>query len=65
MQQIKHFSLKLNVLPYVLVEKNNRMKHLTLTQRHALNAYLQCGKTKSEISTLLNVNRSTVYIAQT
>ncbi len=37
------------------------MKHLTLAQRYALNAYLQCGKTKNEIAILLNVHRSTVY----
>ena len=37
------------------------MKHLTLQQRYALKAYLECGKTKSEAAELLNVDRSTVY----
>jgi IS30 family transposase len=37
------------------------MKHLTLQQRYALKAYLECGKTKSEAAKLLNVDRSTVY----
>lgn len=37
------------------------MKHLTLAQRYALKAYLECGKTKSEVAKLLKVNRSTVY----
>ena len=37
------------------------MKHLTLQQRYALKAYLECGKTKSEAAKLLRVDRSTVY----
>lgn len=37
------------------------MKHLTLEQRYALKAYLECGKTKSEAAKLLEVDRSTVY----
>lgn len=37
------------------------MKHLTLAQRYALKAYLECGKTKSESAGLLGVDRSTVY----
>jgi len=37
------------------------MKHITLEQRYALNAYLICGKTKSEAAKLLSVDRSTVY----
>lgn len=37
------------------------MKHLTLAQRYALKAYLECGKTKSEIAKLLGVDRSTIY----
>lgn len=37
------------------------MGHLTLQQRYALKAYLECGKSKSEASDLLRVHRSTVY----
>jgi IS30 family transposase len=37
------------------------MKHLTLEQRYALKAYLECGKTKSETAQLLGVHRSTIY----
>ena len=37
------------------------MKHLTLEQRYALKAYLECGKTKRETADLLGVDRSTVY----
>ena len=37
------------------------MKHLTLQQRYALKAYMECGKTKSEAAKLLKVDRSTVY----
>ncbi len=37
------------------------MKHLTLEQRYALKAYLECGKTKKETAELLNIDRSTVY----
>jgi transposase, IS30 family len=36
------------------------MKHLTLAQRYALKAYLECGKSKSEIARLLSVGRSTI-----
>lgn len=41
--------------------KKNQMKHLTLEQRYALKAYLECGKTKNEVSKLLGVDRSTIY----
>jgi IS30 family transposase len=37
------------------------MKHLTLQQRYALKAYLQCGKSKTEAAILLKVHRSTIY----
>lgn len=37
------------------------MGHLTLQQRYALKAYLECGKSKSEVSELIGVHRSTVY----
>jgi len=37
------------------------MKHLTLQQRYALKAYLECGKTKNEAAELLKVDRSTIY----
>lgn len=37
------------------------MKHLTLQQRYALKAYLECGKTKTEAAKLLKVDRSTIY----
>ena len=37
------------------------MRHLTLQQRYALKAYLECGKNKSEAAILLGVDRSTVY----
>lgn len=37
------------------------MKHLTLAQRYALKAYLECGKSKSETAKLLCVDRSTIY----
>ena len=37
------------------------MKHLTLEQRYALNAYLECGKSKSDIAKKLGVDRSTIY----
>jgi len=37
------------------------MKHLTLQQRYALKAYLECAKTKNEIAKLLQIDRSTIY----
>jgi len=37
------------------------MKHLTIQQRYALKAYLQCGKSKTEAALLLKVHRSTIY----
>lgn len=37
------------------------MKHLTLAQRYALKAYLECGKSKSETAQLLGIDRSTIY----
>ncbi len=37
------------------------MKHLTSEQRYAINAFLLCGKTKSEIAQLIGVHRSTIY----
>lgn len=37
------------------------MKHLTLAQRYALEAYIECGKSKSETSLILGVDRSTIY----
>lgn len=37
------------------------MGHLTLAQRYALKAYLECGKSKTETAKLLGVDRSTVY----
>lgn len=37
------------------------MKHFTLAQRYALKAYLECGKSKSEIAKLLGFDRSTIY----
>ncbi|QKG78894.1 IS30 family transposase [Tenuifilum thalassicum] len=37
------------------------MKHLTLEQRYAIKAYLDCGKTKSEIARALKVHKSTIY----
>lgn len=37
------------------------MKHLTLEQRYALKAYLECDKTKSEAAKLLGIHKSTVY----
>ncbi len=37
------------------------MKHLTLEQRYAIQAYLNCGKGKKEIASLLGVHRSTIY----
>lgn len=41
--------------------KNNRMKHLTLKQRYALKAYLECGISKKEMATRLGVHKSTIY----
>lgn len=41
--------------------KKIRMKHLTLEQRYALKAYLECGITKTEASRRLGVDRSTIY----
>ena len=41
--------------------KKNQMKHLTLEQRYALKAYLECGKGKRETADLLGVDNSTVY----
>ncbi|MCK9562465.1 MAG: IS30 family transposase [Bacteroidales bacterium] len=37
------------------------MRHLTLEQRYALKAYLECGKSKNETAELLGIDRSTVY----
>lgn len=37
------------------------MGHLTLGQRYALKAYLDCGKSKKEAAKLLGVHRSSVY----
>lgn len=37
------------------------MKHLTLAQRYALKAYLECGKSKSETAQLLGIDRSAIY----
>jgi len=37
------------------------MGHLTLKQRYALKAYLECGKSKTETAKLLGTDRSTVY----
>lgn len=41
--------------------KKLQMKHLTLEQRYALKAYLECGKSKSETAKLMGVDRSTIY----
>jgi len=54
------FSLNANVRPLVS-SKKLQMKHLTLAQRYALKAYLECGKPKGELAKLLSVDRSTVY----
>jgi IS30 family transposase len=56
----KVFSLGANVRP-LFSSKKIRMKHLTLAQRYALKAYLECGKSKSEIAKQLGVDRSTIY----
>jgi IS30 family transposase len=37
------------------------MKHFTLQQRYALKAYLDCGKPKQEIATLLSFHKSSIY----
>ena len=37
------------------------MKHLTLEQRYAIKAYLECGISKTEIAIKLGVDRSTIY----
>ncbi len=37
------------------------MKYLALPQRYALKAYLECGKSKTQIAELLGVCRSTIY----
>ena len=37
------------------------MNHLTIKQRYALKAYLECGITKTEIAKRLGVNRSTIH----
>ncbi len=37
------------------------MKHLTLQQRYALKAYLNCNKTNAELAKLLSVDRATIY----
>lgn len=37
------------------------MKHLTLEQRYALKAYLECGITKTQTAKKLGVDRSTIY----
>lgn len=37
------------------------MKHLTLEQRYALKAYLECGITKTEIAIKLGIDRSTLH----
>ena len=37
------------------------MKHLTLEQRYALKAYLECGVANTEIAIKLGVDRSTIY----
>ena len=42
-------------------QKKYRMKHLTLEQRYALKAYLECGIAKTEAARRLRVDRSTVY----
>jgi len=36
------------------------MKHLTKEQRYQIKAYLDCGKTKTYIAQVLNVNKSTI-----
>jgi IS30 family transposase len=41
--------------------KKLQMKHLTLAQRYALKAYLECGKSKSETALILGVDRSTIH----
>lgn len=37
------------------------MKHLTLEQRYAIKAYLECGITKTEIAIKIGVDRSTIH----
>ncbi len=54
------FSLNANVRP-LFSSKKLKMKQLTLAQRYALKAFLECGKSKSEVAKLLGVDRSTVY----
>lgn len=57
----KAFSLIMLMFDLCFRPKKPRMKHLTLAQRYALKAYLECGKTKGEAARLLGVHRSTVY----
>lgn len=41
--------------------KKEEMKHLSIQQRYAIKAYLDCGKSVSDIAKLIGVDRSTIY----